>query len=105
FENMKRLYILLALLVAAILATVFRPYLQISAAPFVRKFTKAKTVEQRLEQYGNAARARLKPYFDAAQINYPPPRVSLVGLKDESVLQIYATDAAGAYRFIRAYLI
>lgn len=61
------------------------------------------TVAERIAAYGPAARARLQPYFQRAGINYPPPRVVLVGLKAERVLQIYAEDDAGAWRFIHAY--
>jgi hypothetical protein len=100
---MKRTYILAGVLVLVILSVIFKPYLQIAAAPVVRKFTKAKTVAQRLEQYGDVARSRLKPFFEKARVSYPPQRVTLVGLKGERILQIYATDSTSAWRFIHSY--
>ena len=100
---MKRIYILLILLILVILALIFRPYHKIATLPIIRIFTKEKTVAQRVEQYGGAARVRLKPYFDKAVVSYPPQRVILLALKRERVLQIYATDPKGAYHFIRTY--
>ena len=62
-----------------------------------------KTLPERLQQYAPAARARLKPHFAQAGVAYPPQRLTLVGLKAERALQIYAADSAGAWKFIRAY--
>jgi hypothetical protein len=65
--------------------------------------TKDKTVEERLQEYGPAARARLKPYFDAKKVAYPPARLTLVGLKQERILEIYAAGTNQDLKFIRAY--
>jgi hypothetical protein len=100
---MKRIYILLILLVLVILAWLLKPYHEIAALPILRIFTNERTVAQRVEQYGGAARARLTPYFDKAGVSYPPRRVILLALKSERTLQIYATDPNGAYRFLRSY--
>lgn len=62
-----------------------------------------KTVADRLQEFGPAARARLKRDFDARQVKYPPTRLTLVGLKAEKVLEIYAGAGAESLRFIRAY--
>jgi hypothetical protein len=62
-----------------------------------------KTVEDRLQEYGPAARARLKPYFDAKHVAYPPARVTLVGLKAEKTVEIYAAGTNQDLQFIRAY--
>jgi murein L,D-transpeptidase YafK len=62
-----------------------------------------KTVADRLQEYGPKSRARLKLAFEAKRINYPPPRLVLVGLKAEELLQIYAGADAQHLRFIDAY--
>jgi hypothetical protein len=51
---------------------------------------KPKSVDERLQQFGEAARNRWKPYFEQARVAYPPSRVVLVGLKDVDCLEIYA---------------
>jgi len=62
-----------------------------------------KTVADRLQEYGPAARARLKPFFDAKNVPYPPARLTLVGLKQERTLEIYAAGTNQNLQFIRAY--
>lgn len=64
---------------------------------------KRKTVAERLEQYGEAARRRLLPHFQAAGVPYPPARMTLVGLKSERRLELYAAAPGGPLRFIRSY--
>jgi len=100
---MKRLFILLALLALPVLAFVFRPYVWAAISPVAMKFTKAKTVAERLNQFGEATRARWKPHFDQAQTAYPPAGVKLVALKTERILQVYAVDKTGRNHWIRSY--
>ena len=61
------------------------------------------TIADRLQQYGPSSRARLKPFFDAAQISYPPARLVLLGLKQEKILQVYAAGTNQSLRFIHAW--
>ncbi|MCE9589937.1 MAG: L,D-transpeptidase family protein [Planctomycetes bacterium] len=62
------------------------------------------TVEERLNQYGPAARERLLPAFKAAGVRYPAADLKLVAIKNERLLQVYAMDArANGYKFIKSY--
>jgi hypothetical protein len=61
------------------------------------------TVEDRVEQYGPAVHARLMPHFNAAGVTYPPVALTLVGLKDEKRLEVWAANAAGQMRLITGY--
>lgn len=54
-----------------------------------------RTVDEVVAAYGPAARARLAPGFDAAGIAYPPATVTMIGLKAERRLEIWAPGAAG----------
>ena len=63
----------------------------------------AATVADRLREFGSAARLRLDPYFDQAAVAYPPSRLTLVGLKGEGLLDLYAANRGGAMRFVRSY--
>jgi L,D-transpeptidase catalytic domain len=63
----------------------------------------AATVADRLHEFGHAARERLAPSFVRAGVAYPPSAVKLVGLKREGVLDVYARDARGPWRFVRSY--
>jgi len=57
------------------------------------------TVADRLAQYGPAARARLRPLFPV----YPPTQLTIVGLKHEKRLQLYAATGKDESKFIREY--
>jgi hypothetical protein len=61
------------------------------------------TVADRLTQYGDRARARMRPYFAVAGLAYPPSRVVLAGLKYERELLVYAAGAGGVMRYVRRY--
>jgi hypothetical protein len=101
---MKKKWLVLVLILFGllVLAYVFRPYIWAAVSPVAMKFTKAKTVEERLAQFGAAARGRWKPYFDRAKTTYPPAAVKLVALKTEKVLQVYAVDKSGRGRWLRS---
>ena len=62
-----------------------------------------KTIEERIAEFGAIVQQRLEPKFRAAGVRYPPSRVTLLGLKRERRLEVYAADAKGAPRFICAY--
>src|SRR5262245_33616862 len=61
------------------------------------------TIADRLAQYGDRARARMRPYFAVAEVAYPPSRVVLAGLKHERELLVYAAGADGIVRYVMRY--
>jgi len=75
-----------------------------SAAQAVKqRLSVRKTVDDRLAQYGSAARGRLKPFFNKAQAEYPPKKLVLAGFKEENQLELYASAGDESFRFIRNY--
>ena len=68
-----------------------------------KQVAKIKTVADRLVQYGETARARLRPHFEAAGVSYPPTKLVFIGLKQEKSLEIYAANGTNAAKFVRAY--
>jgi len=71
--------------------------------PVYQDMTGSKqTVEGVLADYGGPARARLEPYFQAAGVAYPPPKIALLGIKDSATLELWAQTPAG-WAFIRTY--
>ena len=99
----RRTIIFTLLLVIAGVVFIFRARFDAALGVVGQKFSSKKTVEQRLQEYGNSARTRLRPHFDKAQVSYPPRHLLLLGIKDESRLEIYAPGADGKLRFIRSY--
>lgn len=69
----------------------------------VNKMRGRTTTEDRLQEYGASARARLMPYFNRAGVDYPPAEIVLVGLKEERQLELYAASINGKLKFIRTY--
>jgi murein L,D-transpeptidase YafK len=62
-----------------------------------------KTVADRLLEHGPAARARLAPAFARAELAYPPDRITLIGLKEEGVLELWAARADGPWKRVQTY--
>lgn len=70
--------------------------------PVTVKFGGSRTVDEVVAIYGRDARARLRPYFSAAGVNYPPESITLLAIKDTASLELWANDS-GNTRFIRRY--
>jgi murein L,D-transpeptidase YafK len=62
-----------------------------------------KTVEMQLNTYGGKVAARLKPYFEKQNLSYPPKQLAFIGLKNEKVLEVFASGNDGHFKFIRSY--
>jgi L,D-transpeptidase catalytic domain len=58
------------------------------------------TIAARAAQYGPAARTRLRPFFDAARVAYPPARIVMLALKQEKLIELYAAGTNQDLRFI-----
>ena len=94
---MKRIHLLIIVLVALALAAIFRRRIQDVCSPLVQRLLGRATVADRLEQFGPQSRDRLRPFFEAKSVPYPPEQVVLVGLKTEKMLEIYAPDDSGEF--------
>jgi murein L,D-transpeptidase YafK len=88
-------------LLTAIALVVFQERVSI-AANLVRQRVAKRTVNDRLAEFGAAARNRLKPLFQKAGVAFPPENVVLVALKDEKVLELY-TGAGTQKKLIHRY--
>jgi hypothetical protein len=61
-----------------------------------------KTVEDRVREYGAVAGKRWATYFKQAEIAYPPRAITLIGLKQEKLLEVWAAGTNGGFRLIRS---
>jgi hypothetical protein len=61
-----------------------------------------KTLAQRLDEYGPAARKHWEPWFVQARIPYPPQHLRLVGLKEERQLLVYAGQSLSQPVLVRS---
>lgn len=85
--KMKRRIILIVSLLVIVGIVLF--VYHYGASDVMNKLRGRKTVNDRLTEYGTAARERLGADFTKTGIEYPPKRIVLVGLKDEKVLELY----------------
>jgi murein L,D-transpeptidase YafK len=101
--KIKRIHILLIFLALCICAIPFGATLRSSFISVIQILKGKKTVEERVEQYGEAARARLAPDFEKIGIAYPPERIVLVGLKWEGVLEVWVSEDEGTFKRLKTY--
>jgi hypothetical protein len=99
---MNRSTILITLLAGLLAGLGFYHYGQSLWAPLYQQMTGQRTVAQVLEIYGPAAEQRLQPFFRRAGVAYPPRAVSLVGLKEERRLELWAAHD-GRWVFVKDY--
>ena len=62
------------------------------------------TVDDILQAYGANVTGKFNYYFTKAKVSYPPREVTLIALKQEKKLELWARDN-GEFRFIRDYYI
>lgn len=62
------------------------------------------TVNDILQDYSTFTMGKLNPYFTKANVAYPPKEVTLIALKKEKKLELWARDN-GEFRYIRNYKI
>lgn len=70
--------------------------------PAYRQLQGQRSVQDVIGLYGDAAEARLKPFFAEAKAPYPPSRVTLLAIKDEKKLELWSEENGEKF-FIRAY--
>lgn len=64
---------------------------------------KIMTTSRAMQLYGEQVRNKLKPLFEAANIDYPPKAMTWVALKQEKMLYLFAKDRSGTMKQILQY--
>jgi hypothetical protein len=88
--------VLLAL--AGIGAWYYRQLLRPASLP-----PKPRTIEGVIRVLGPHVERRLRPAFERAGISWPPEQLTLLALKEEKRLEIYAADDSHGPRFVLSY--
>ncbi|EWH08983.1 hypothetical protein DS2_14904 [Catenovulum agarivorans DS-2] len=60
--------------------------------PVYQKIVGKRTISDVVAQYGEESKSRLIPYFNEAGIQYPPRRITLLAIKSEKTLELWAED-------------
>jgi hypothetical protein len=61
------------------------------------------TLQERIDEIGPAARARLKDRFQSANVRWPPAEATLIALKDQNILELYARSFGRRWTLIHRY--
>ena len=93
----------LLVLVLAIAAFACLLYIRRNSVTVLQVDRNTKTVADRLEQFGPAVTQRLLPYFQSASVPCPPHKITLVALKDQKLLQLWASAHDSQFKLIRTY--
>jgi len=101
--KIRRLHVLLALLVVFVCAIPFHAKIRGSVASVVQILKGRKTVADRLKEFGTVVHSRLAPTFTEVGIKYPPEKIILVGLKQEKLLEIWASDGTRGFKYLKTY--
>jgi hypothetical protein len=102
--HIARKWRLTFLLMLLLLVSAYAGYkLYLRRLPIVQSVVGGRTIPGELNLHGAAARARVEPRFAAASLAYPPKQIAFLGLKEEKLLQVYAKDAKGKWKFVHAY--
>lgn len=65
--------------------------------------TGKKTTDDRIREFGSVVHGRLGPEFQRLGIEYPPQRVTLVGLKTERMLEVWVAGRGDAWKLLKVY--
>ncbi len=102
---MRRLwpwFVLAALLAGLLAADLAFSGGRVLTHPLLQRVRGRRTVADVQETLGPAVRARLAPHLAAARVAYPPADVTLVALKGDLRLELWARND-GPWRHVRTY--
>jgi hypothetical protein len=100
--KIKKIHILLAMLALALCTIPFRQKIRRSVVTAIQVRKGLKTVAKRVEEFGPAVRQRLAGDFQRLGVTYPPKKITLVGLKQEKLLELWVSDPP---RLLKTYRI
>ena len=98
--KIRRIHVLLALLALSVCMIPFRGKIRRHIITAIQIVKGQKTVASRVEQYGPVVRKRLAADFERIGVAYPPGKMTLVGLKQERLLELWVADPP---RFLKSY--
>lgn len=70
--------------------------------PIYLKIRGKRTVNDVINRVGLPVDTRIKPYFDKADVSYPPSRISLLAFKEEGILELWALQS-NKWLYIKTY--
>ena len=99
---MKRVHVLAGILVMVIVLALLKPWLS-KRFPILQRIRGKHTVSDRIEQYGPKVRPRLEAAFVEKGLPYPPKKIVFLGLKHESLFEVYDASSDKGYVKVLSY--
>ncbi len=72
--------------------------------PLYVKAVGARTVTEAVNTYGEKARLRIMPFFEKANITYPPKNITFLAMKDTNLFEVWASNES-AWVKVKEYVI
>ncbi|MDA3874515.1 MAG: L,D-transpeptidase family protein [Kiritimatiellae bacterium] len=88
----KFVHMLLAVILFVLCALPFRGVLRRQVVTMIQVFRGKKTVADRVDQFGGRVRKRLVPAFERIDVAYPPETMTLLGIKQDRVLELWVSN-------------
>ena len=98
--KIRRIHVLLALLALSVCMIPFRGKIRRHIITAIQIVKGQQTVASRVAQYGPAVRKRLAADFERIGVTYPPVKMTLVGLKQERLLELWVADPPRFLKFV-----
>ena len=73
---------------------------------FAKRLTQVdwnKATASKVRKYSPKAEARLTPYFEKANVSYPPKKLALLTFKKEQDMELWAKDDASRWSLVKKY--
>lgn len=93
---------LLVVLIVALSTLAFYQFGRQLWVPVYKSIAGRQTVSEVLERHAQDTKESLASYFSSAGVAYPPEKLTLLAIKDEDTLELWAFDD-GEHKFIRSY--
>jgi hypothetical protein len=90
--KIKKRYLFIISIAIALFAILFRSKLVHPATSIIQLFRGKKTVIERTTEFEQIVQQRLAPDFKKIGVPYPPKKLTLVGLKDERLLEVWVSN-------------
>jgi len=101
--RIKNIHILLFLLLVCVGGVFFQSQVRRAYVSLAQAVKGKKSISDRIAEYGDAVRDRLKPDFLKAGVVYPPDRVAILGFKEEHILEVWVAEKNGEWVHLKNY--
>jgi hypothetical protein len=93
------------LILVAVTFYLVLPWVEPVTSPIVQRVTGKKTTTDRIDEFGEASRARMRAAFGTATVPYPPNAVTLVAIKSERKLYVFAGGTEDEQVLVKTYAV